>query len=209
MKRINKNIEPISLTNYKINNPTSNYSDLANGNVIVRQNIRESCVIEQNYLCAYCCDRIDLNSCHNEHIVPQNSTQGVNLTLDYNNIVASCESKKHCGHKKDNNIINITPLLASCETEIVYQLNGKMTHKSQNAQSTINILNLRDRGLVNKRKNVIDIILFQYVDDLSELALEDGEYLEMIIEEIMNPDMEGKLEAFTPVIQNVLKNFLE
>lgn len=208
MKRINKTDEPISLTNFKINNPNSIYSDLENGNVIIRQDIRESCVREQYFLCAYCCDRIDFISCHNEHIIPQTSPVGRNLTLDYNNIVASCESKKHCGHKKENNIINITPLLTSCETEIVYKLNGKMTHRSQNSQSTINILNLRDRGLVNKRKNVIDIILFQYVEDLSELALENSEYLEMIIEEILQPDADGKLEAFTPVIKNVLKQFL-
>src|SRR5690606_14330191 len=104
MKRINKSNEPISLTNFKINNPTLFYSNLINRHVIVRQDIRESCVKEQYFLCAYCCDRITLKSCHNEHIIPQNSALGQNLTLDYNNIVASCKSKNHCGHKKQNQL---------------------------------------------------------------------------------------------------------
>lgn len=208
MKRINKTNEPISLTNFKINNPTLFYSDLTNGNVIVRQDIRESCVREQYFLCAYCCDRININSCHNEHIIPQTSTLGQNLTLDYINIVASCESKKHCGHKKKNQLINLSPLNLNCENDIVYQLNGKMTHRTPDAQQTISVLNLRNPGLVYKRKTIIDLILFEYVDDLSDLKIENREYLEDIIDELSNPDATGQLEAFSPVIVNVIRQVM-
>ena len=105
MRRIDKLNEPISLTQFKINNLGLKYIDLANGNENVRIDIRESCVNEQFFLCAYCCDRITATSSHNEHIIPQNSVLGENLTLDYNNIVASCQSNNNCGHKKDNNLI--------------------------------------------------------------------------------------------------------
>lgn len=208
MRRIDKLNEPISLTQFKINNLGLKYIDLANGNENVRIDIRESCVNEQFFLCAYCCDRITATSSHNEHIIPQNSVLGENLTLDYNNIVASCQSNNNCGHKKDNNLINLTPLMIECENEIIFQLNGRMSHTTPRAQETINILNLRNRGLENKRKQVIDIILFEYVEDLNNLNLEENYYLELIIEELSEVDISGKLEAFSPIIINVLRQFL-
>lgn len=208
MRQIFKKNEPQSLTSFKINFPTLKYEDLSGVHTNVRIDIRNSCLSEQYYLCAYCCDRITISDSHNEHIIPQSDISGQNLTLDFNNIVASCQSNNHCGHKKENQLISVTPFVPSCENDIIYQLSGKMTHRNQNAQSTISILNLRDKGLVNKRKNLIDIILFQYVDDLSNLVLEDSEYLEMVMNEIMKPDVDNKIEAFTPVIVNVLRQFL-
>jgi hypothetical protein len=98
--------------------------------------------------------------------------------------------------------------MIECELEIVYLLNGKMTHKNQRSQATINTLNLRARSLESKRKQVIDLILFTYVDDLVDLALEENYYLESIIEELVKPDSNGKLEAFSPVIVNVIKHFI-
>lgn len=208
MRKIDKINEPISLTQFKIDNPTLKYADLENGYQNIRIDIRNSCISEQFFLCAYCCDRIILNTCHNEHIIPQNSLLGENLTLDYTyNIVASCQSINHCGHKKDNNLIDLTPLMIECETEIIFQLNGKMTHNSPRAQNTINILGLRNKALENKRKQVIDIVLFDYVDDLENLSLEENYYLELIIEELNQPN-DGKLEAFSPVITNVLRQFI-
>jgi uncharacterized protein (TIGR02646 family) len=208
MRRINKGGEPNSLTVFKVNNPTLGYSDLNNGNESIRVDIRTSCIVEQFFLCAYCCNRITLDSSHNEHIVSQNSIIGRTLTLDFNNIVASCESKKNCGHKKANDIIALTPLMNECETEIIYQLNGKMRHTTPRAQSTINTLYLRNNALVNTRKQIIDLVLFEYVDDITNLILEDDYYLQLIIDEISQPDNQGKLEAFSPVIVNVLRQFI-
>jgi uncharacterized protein (TIGR02646 family) len=208
MRRINKGIEPASLSSFKNTFPSARYENFADGYENVRIDVRSSCLLEQHYLCAYCCDRITLRDSHNDHIVPQSSLLGQNLTLDYSNIVASCNAKKHCGRRKDDSIISITPLMPNCETDIIYQLNGKMTHKSQNAQNTITTLNLRDGGLTHKRKILIDTVLYKYTDDISELALEESFYLELIINEITQVNEEGKLEAFTPVIVNVLSQFL-
>lgn len=209
MRRIDKLNEPMSLTQFKLNNLSLKYIDLANGHENVRIDIRQSCVNEQFFLCAYCCDRITTITSHNEHIIPQNSLLGNNLTLDYDNIVASCQTNNNCGHKKGNSLINLTPLMIECENEVIFQLNGKITHTTPRAQETINILNLRNKGLENKRKQVIDIILFEYVDDLNNLRLEEDYYLELIIEELSQVDISGKLEAFSPVIINVLRQFLE
>lgn len=208
MRQIIKGNEPVSLTDFKVNFPTLKYENLSPGHEVVRVDIRSFCLREQYYICGYCCDRISINNSHNEHIVPQSNTIGQSLTLDYNNIVVSCESKNHCGHKKKEQIIATTPLMISCENDIIYQLNGKMKHTNPNAQNSINVLNLRNRGLTNKRKAVIDIILFEYVGNLDNLALEESYYLKMIMEEISQPDVDGKLEAFSPVVVNVLKQFL-
>lgn len=209
MRKIDKINEPIALANFKNAHPTLKYLDLERGFQNIRTEIRSSCIREQFFICAYCCDRINLTTCHNEHIIPQSSIPGANLTLDYvNNIVASCQSTNHCGHKKDNNPIDLTPLMIECETEIVFQLNGKMTHSSQRAQNMVNVLNLRNKALERKRKQVIDIVLFDYVSNLNDLSLEKNYYLEIIIEKLKETDADGKLEAFSPIIINVLRQFI-
>jgi uncharacterized protein (TIGR02646 family) len=208
MKLINKNPEPNSLTVFKTDNPTLKYSDLETGFQNIRNDIRQSCIEEQFFLCAYCCDRITINSSHNEHIIPQKSLAGNNLTLDYDNIVASCQSNNSCGHKKANLSINLTPLMPECETEIVYKINGKITNTMPRAGITVSVLNLRNSALENKRKTIIDLVLFDYVDDIQNLILEDNEYLELIIEEISQQDLDGKMEAFSPIIVNAVRQFI-
>jgi uncharacterized protein (TIGR02646 family) len=209
MRKISKESEPVSLTSFKESHPLLKYSNLSEGNEHVRIDIRIASLKEQYYLCGYCCNRINRTSSHNEHIIPQSSVLGEGITLDFEkNIIASCEAPFHCGHKKGNNVIDLTPLMIECESEIVYQLNGKMSHVTPRAQSTINTLNLRKKALENKRKQIIDLVLFDYVDDLVNLALEEDYYLDLIINEISIPDDEGKLEAFSPVIINVLKQFI-
>ena len=209
MKKINKNPEPISLTNFKINNSSLKYLDLNIGFQDIRIDVRTNCLIDQFYLCGYCCNRIDEKTCHNEHIIPQNSVEGENLTLDFdNNIIASCNASLHCGHKKDNNKIDLTPLMTECESEIIYQLNGKMTHTTPRAQATITTLGIRNKSLENKRKQIIDLILFEYVDDLSNLNIEEDYYLELIIDELSKPNVDGRLEAFVPVITNVIRQYI-
>lgn len=207
MKRIDKGPEPNSLTVFK-SNPLLKYSDLNNGFESIRVDIRQSCITEQFYLCAYCCDAISIDKCHNEHIIPQNSVAGENLTLDYdNNIVVSCESRIQCGHRKNNTLIALTPLMNECEIEIVYQLNGRMTHQTPRAQSTISTLNLRNKGLENKRKVLIDTLIFDYLED-QEIDLVEQDYLELIIEDLNEPDSDGKLIPFSPVLTRILRDYI-
>ena len=56
--------------------------------------------------------------------------------------------------------------------------------------------------------SVIDMILFSYVDNLDDLKIENSEFLELVIEELEKPDQAGKLEAFSPIIINVLRQYL-
>lgn len=65
---------------------------------------------EQNYLCCYCEDRIDINNSHIEHVKPKHLDRD-NLTFKYDNLAVSCEgqcrnseddnTRYNCGHRKD------------------------------------------------------------------------------------------------------------
>jgi uncharacterized protein (TIGR02646 family) len=55
--------------------------------------IRQACLAEQAYLCAYCCRQVGLkdHDCMNEHILPRHHHP--QFSFDFNNIVASCTTK--------------------------------------------------------------------------------------------------------------------
>ncbi|MDJ0620645.1 MAG: hypothetical protein QNJ63_28580 [Calothrix sp. MO_192.B10] len=93
MRTISKGAEPSSLTAWKRKKSHGRYNQLTEG---VRRDIRDHALKEQYYLCAYCCQRIqDIEACHNEHIEAQNLNPG--RTLDFTNIVASCNTSNQCG----------------------------------------------------------------------------------------------------------------
>jgi uncharacterized protein (TIGR02646 family) len=106
MRKIDKAPEPISLTDFKSNYPNLKYSDLRFEHGQVRIDIRSASLKEQFHLCGYCCNKIDEDNSHNEHLIPQSSGAGSNITLDFDNIIVSCESHIHCGHKKGDRLIN-------------------------------------------------------------------------------------------------------
>ncbi len=98
---IEKAEEPEWLTQYKIDNPQTDYD--SESFAPFRGQLRKQLVQEQHGLCAYCCGRITEEKSHNEHIEPRHPKQGVsNRSLDYRNIVASCNREYTCGTKKEN-----------------------------------------------------------------------------------------------------------
>ncbi|MFA0173316.1 TIGR02646 family protein, partial [Vibrio splendidus] len=96
MRKITKRAgyEPQPLTDWKRANPNKRYSQLKDG--AVRQAIRSEALEEQYYLCGYCCQALSGDGdCHNEHVEAQDLNQ--NRTLDFSNIIASCNTSKQCG----------------------------------------------------------------------------------------------------------------
>ena len=73
MQQITKGIEPTKLAEYKRKNPTHRYDDLGEDPEQIRLTIRQACLEEQLYLCAYCCRQIGSKDydCRNEHILPR------------------------------------------------------------------------------------------------------------------------------------------
>ncbi|MBO0350189.1 TIGR02646 family protein [Phormidium pseudopriestleyi FRX01] len=207
MRKINKGSEPPDLTKWKKQQPHGRYNQLTQE---IRQIIREDALKEQFYLCAYCCQRIeDVKSCHNEHIEPQNLN--LQRTLDFSNIVASCNTSNQCGMAHQSQPLPLTPLMAECETELEFKISGRVEGVSDRARTTIQVLNLGDseknnRSLIEKRKQLCNVLLWTNGIDPGE-DLEDEELLKMLIRDLSQLQ-DDKMEPFTPVVINILNNWL-
>jgi len=205
VRKIIKRNEPIALSNWKRHNPNGHYPDLSH---VERQAIRDSCLKEQYYLCAYCCQRIDDKNSHNEHIQAQSVAP--NQMLNFHNIVASCNQSKQCGDAHGSKTIPLTPLMDECETELKFYISGEVKGITTRATDTIKILNLGNgnKALINKRKQLLDALIFMHSESPEELQLLDDELLQILMEEINQPQ-DGQLSAFAPILQNILRQFLK
>ncbi|NOQ13212.1 MAG: TIGR02646 family protein [Methyloprofundus sp.] len=206
MRKIDKGIEPIELTEWKRSNPAGTYNDLSH---IERKAIRFDCLREQFYLCAYCCQAINENNCMNEHVEARNIAP--HRSLDFLNIVASCTTNRQCDKAHGSQALPLTPLMMACETEFKFKISGRVEGLTERAKKSIQVLNLGDtrqnnRSLIEKRKQLSDALLLTNGIDPAE-GVDDDELLEMLIDDIKCPK-EGKLEGFSPVAVNILQSWL-
>jgi uncharacterized protein (TIGR02646 family) len=207
MRTISKGIEPPNLTTWKCSNPHKYYDQLT---ADIRQAIRQHALKEQFYLCAYCCQRIENHSCHNEHVEARSLAP--KRTLDFTNIVASCSTLNQCGKAHDSQPLPLTPLMTECETELQFKISGRVEGLSDRATTTIQVLNLgnhekNNRALIEKRKQLSNSLLWTNSINPDE-GLEDEGLLEMLIDELAQPQ-QGQLEPFAPVVINILRSWLQ
>lgn len=205
MRQIRKGDEPVALQRWRRLNSGKSYKDLSSD---LRCAIGNACVKEQYFLCGYCCKRIDVDSSHNEHLIPQRTD--ARRTLDFNNIIASCNTNKQCGKAHGSKTLLMTPLMPECETDLRYYISGLVEGLTDNARNMIDVLNLgdtrkRNRRLVEIRKCIIFDLLFQHGTQPEELQMLDADLIGLLIDEFENPD-NGKLEPYSPVIVSVLRD---
>ncbi|MGL5831820.1 MAG: TIGR02646 family protein [Waterburya sp.] len=209
MRTINKGSEPDSLATWKRKNPHKRYTDLDPN---IRQEIRQHALEEQFYLCAYCCQQIkDIDTCHNEHLEAQKSSNP-QRTLDFTNIIASCNTSNQCGEAHKSQTLPLTPLMTECETELRFKISGRVEGLSDRANVTIKVLNLGDneknnRALIEKRKHLVNALLWQNDIDPTE-GLEDEKLLKLLIDKIAEPKHD-QLDPFAPVVINILRSWLQ
>lgn len=211
MRKIDKGQEPDSLSAFKRRHPLARYPDVSDAE---RQEIRHTCAAEQFYLCAYCCQRISGTNedTMNEHVEAQD--RAPNRTLDFSNLVASCTTPKQCDAAHGAQPLPLTPLMPECETELRFKLSGRVDGLTERARETIRVLNLGDteqnnKALVAKRKQLVDSLIWTHYGPNQQQLLqeEDHELLQMLIAELSQPQ-QGKLEAFAPVLVNILRSLL-
>lgn len=177
MLHIQKMEEPQFLTDFKKKYPKKDYDSKEFAEY--RPALKSELIKEQKGLCAYCCGRITDAKAHNEHIEPRNPGKyASNRSLDYTNIVASCNNPETCGIKKENHYDPeqfVSPLDENCEEQFSYYANGDIVGD----QYTIDQLNLNAYELKNARKSVIKQL--QYLDketiETYYMNEEDGQYL--------------------------------
>lgn len=174
MLHIKKGQEPQFLTDFKKKHPSKTYGskEFQEYRVPLNAALRK----EQKGLCAYCCSRIDGSKSHNEHVEPQHpGTFSSFRTLDYANMVASCNCPKTCGIKKGNAYVKeqfVSPLDENCENQFTYYFDGMM----EGNRYTIDLLNLnayrlrRARNAVMKSLQGLDkeMISVIYMDEDTE-----------------------------------------
>jgi uncharacterized protein (TIGR02646 family) len=213
MRTISKGAEPCCLTAWKRRNSHGAYDDLdkTEEGKVVRAKIRDYALNEQFYLCAYCCQQIkEINACHNEHLEAQKLNP--KRTLDFSNIVASCNTPNQCGDAHKSQHLPLTPLMTECETELRFKISGRVEGLSDRAGVTIRVLNLGDhetnnRALIEKRKQLSNALLWANHINPDD-GLEDDEILNILISDLSQPQQDH-MEPFTPVVINILRSWLQ
>ncbi len=209
-----KGREPKELTAWKKTNPHGRYQDLDRSSVgkSVRQAIRRDAIEEQLGLCGYCCKSINLeNNSTNEHLISQKSDQ--NQTLNFENIIASCNTKNRCNQVRGSQYLPLTPIMPECETELKFYLSGKVEGETQRAIDIIKALGLDNKAIREERKQLLDSLIYSeyYQPDtfpeFEDERLED-EFLNDLIATLDKPDNSGMLPPYGPVLINIIRGFL-
>lgn len=153
-------------------------------NVIVKQELKQQLLSEQGDICCYCEQKIKADTSHIEHLKPKSLYP--KETFNYNNLLASCENSKSCGHKKkrwySSNMVS--PLNSDCEERFIYTREGHISPKNEtdkDAKETINKLGLNTKKLKNRRKIIASIFPpleknMKQDDSVIEELLKDGEF---------------------------------
>lgn len=160
MQNIKKKPEPTFFTKYKEAHPNCTYRDFSNEPRLKRE-LRKYLCLEQNNFCAYCSCKITYSSedenkdkgSHNEHILPQSKYP--ERSLDYTNLVASCNNANSCGKNKKDNILKLIPLDNDWEDNFKALASGEIMGKNDIANETVDILGLNHDSIKSDRRSII------------------------------------------------------
>ncbi len=172
----------------------------------IRSNLREHILLhEQNLLCAYCEKEIDAESKNSNidhfktrHLYP-------NETLEYRNLLVSCNSKISCSHIKDNYRLTkedytkiINPIYQNPNDYFEYGFAGDILIKNdlskeqqERAEFSIEIFNLNHKSLIDNRK---------FIAESLEVCLQHGCEIDDMIE---------SFNGYTSFIMDIYKKLQE
>lgn len=165
MRKINKG-EPIPEFQKWVNeNKTTNWDDLPpDVSSKVRFHIMTN---EQNNLCGYTELPITMEKSHIDHFRKRNGMGFESLTFDWNNfIIASIDDGFGAKYKdsrkskltKDDYALIFNPIECGMDDFVEYDTDGKMYPLDENdcrVKRTIDVFNLNDPSLKNRRKSLI------------------------------------------------------
>lgn len=141
--------------------------DYRAGYDLLKEQLRQ----EQKGLCCYCCqilgDEIDKTTV--EHLKSRDKYP--KLTFDYGNLLLSCKQSKQCDNAKGSDELDLTPLMIECDAEITLKVNGELNPKSKRAKQAIDLLNLNNADLRQRRERLIGD-LFRMDNELNQKNLE-------------------------------------
>jgi len=164
----------------------------------IRSNLRDDILVkEQKGVCAYCEKEIDSDS--NNSNIDHFKTRNLfpQETLNYHNLLVSCNTKNRCSSYKDKSIKNkseynniVNPVLEEPDDFFDYLPTGEITPINNKADFTINIFNMgikESHSLVQERKLIAQALEYCYNDlSLSDIYQEFGDEFHSFIRNIYN-----------------------
>lgn len=202
---IHKNNEPQHLQQYRLQ-PDAQY-DGANFTP-VKQQIRESLVEEQGYLCAYCMSRIEPNSkkMKIEHWHSQSPSRYPEEQLIYSNMLGCCcgneglkPNLQHCDTAKGDKDLLFNPSYTSHHNRLKIRYLGSGTIASDDSEfddQLNNILNLNFQRLKENRQRVWKIITKELSKQLGTVS---SNSINRFIEKWKKKDRNGRLPEYCGV----------
>lgn len=215
MKTIYKNDEPQEILQWKSkfknkNGRVPRYSDLNEvENLPHKILLKNSLLSEQGHICCYCCKPIDTKNSHIEHIRPKERDEYRAISLEYENLLASCQGyhdrEENCGHSKDNAFneeLFVSPLEENCESLFEFSNRGKMKAVDGNERAgyTIELLNLDTEQLNAARTEAMWVS--GAMDELTE------DECQKLLDKFQSVDERGRYAGFSDAIVYQLKKQL-
>ncbi|PTP19729.1 TIGR02646 family protein [Vibrio splendidus] len=164
MKKINKLIEPVALTQYR-SQPTAIYD--GPDFTTVKDDIRQKLLEEQGHLCAYCMARIKIGNMKVEHFAPQSLFPI--QQLQYSNMLGCCKGNEGspkpshtCDTKKGNLILKYSPSISThhIDSRVTYSGSGRILSRSEDFDSQLNtVLNLNQSRLKENRVAALEAVV--------------------------------------------------
>jgi uncharacterized protein (TIGR02646 family) len=147
-------------------NQSSSWEEISDIRRDLRKHILEN---EQDSLCVYCEKKIiaDSKKSHIDHFRTRNLFP--NLTLEYSNLLVSCNNPEHCAKYKDKKGLTqkqFDELLhptQNIEDVLEHTYIGEIDSKESKGKFTIEALNLNYKSLIEERKAIISNIS-AYID---------------------------------------------
>jgi uncharacterized protein (TIGR02646 family) len=165
MKSIQKGREPNSLIEYRAGQ-TQPYSKNVFDYFAHKDELRESLLQEQGYLCCYCMRRIAASTMKIEHWASQ--SQYRESALSYDNLLGACyggEGKpfaaQHCDTHKGNTPLTLNPVqVGDCERLIRYTASGEILSDVPQIDTDLNeTLNLNLGWLKMNRAAIVRAVI--------------------------------------------------
>lgn len=207
MKYIKKFAPPEALEEYK-NREGASYKKLPSS---IKKQLKIQLLQEQGGICCYCGDRITYTDSNIEHFLPKDDSLFPELQLEYSNLLSSClggqvdrQTNKRfplsCNAKKNNKIVPVSPTDPQCEKQFIYDDDGNIYGLTDNARSAIQILNLNNEVIKNRRKAAIDA----YMD----LELSSEEEWENEVSYVLQRDQNGMFKPYCFAVAYCIRNSL-
>ena len=171
--------------------------------------LKNSLISEQGHICCYCCKPIDTKNSHIEHIRPKERNEYRAISLEYENLLASCQGyhdrEENCGHSKDNAFneeLFVSPLEENCESLFEFSDRGKIKAVDGNERAgyTIELLNLDTEQLNAARTEAMWVS--GAMDELTE------DECQKLLDKFENVDERGRYAGFSDAIVYQLKKQL-